>query len=203
MILARSVPVGEILDVDALAREMGVEGERIYYALTKLSTDGLVVHEADKGYMARPLHARLAEDAIQARSLIQVAVARTVAGSIETTTLPSSARTPRLPSRACASTHPISARSPRPGAPFTRSSSGSPATRSSSTSTGGLVSDAIWLRALRHQETPRFLNPDYLVALVDALEAGDVERSCDLLLSHAIEARDVARRAIEAAGGNI
>ena len=83
MILARSVPVGEPLDVDALAREMGVEGQRIYYALTKLSTDGLVVHEADTGYMARPLDARLAEDAIQARSLIQMAVARTVVGSID------------------------------------------------------------------------------------------------------------------------
>jgi flavin reductase (DIM6/NTAB) family NADH-FMN oxidoreductase RutF/DNA-binding GntR family transcriptional regulator len=203
MILARSVPVGEPLDVDALAREMGVEGQRVYYALTKLSTDGLVVHEADKGYMARPLDARLAEDAIQARSLIQMAVARTVVGSIDSHDL---AELRAHAEAAVASVHrdPPDLRAlAQAGRAFHQKFIGLTSNEILLDIHRRLGVEAIWLRALRHQETPAYLNPEYLVALVEALEAGDVERSCDLLLTHAMEARQVARRAIEAAGGNV
>lgn len=203
MILARSVPVGEPLDVDALAREMGVEGQRIYYALTKLSTDGLVVHEADKGYMARPLDARLAEDAIQARSLIQMAVARTVVGSIDPDDL-AELRTHAEAAVASVRRDPPDLRAlAQAGRAFHQKFIALTGNEILVDIHRRLGVDAIWLRALRHQDTPQYLDPGYLVALVEALESGDVERSCDLLLNHAMDARHVARRAIEAAGGNV
>jgi flavin reductase (DIM6/NTAB) family NADH-FMN oxidoreductase RutF/DNA-binding GntR family transcriptional regulator len=203
MILARSVPVGEPLDVDALAREMGVEGQRIYYALTKLSTDGLVVHEADKGYMARPLDARLAEDAIQARSLIQMAVARTVVGNIDADDL-AELRTHAEAAVASVRRDPPDLRAlAQAGRAFHQKFIALAGNEILADIHRRLGVDAIWLRALRHQDAPRYLDPGYLVALVEALEAGDVEQSCDLVLTHAMEARQVARRAIEAAGGNL
>jgi DNA-binding GntR family transcriptional regulator len=110
---------------------------------------------------------------------------------------------PRLPSQACDVNHPICVRSLRPGVPSTRSSSRSTDNEILSDIHRRLGVDAIWIRALRHQDAPRYLDPGYLVALVEALEAGDVERSCDLVVNHAMEARHVARRAIEAAGGNV
>jgi DNA-binding GntR family transcriptional regulator len=203
MILARSVPVGEPLDVDALAREMGVEGQRIYYALTKLSTDGLVVHEADTGYMARPLDARLAEDAIQARSLIQMAVARTVVGSIDADDL-AELRTHAEAAVASVRRDPPDLRAlAQAGRAFHQKFIALTGNEILVDIHRRLGVDAIWLRALRHQDAPRYLDPGYLVALVEALDAGDVDRSCELLLNHAMEARHVARRAIEASGGNI
>jgi DNA-binding GntR family transcriptional regulator len=203
MILARDVPVGEPLDVDALAREMGVEGQRVYYALTKLSTDGLVVHEAGAGYMARPLDARLAEQAIEARSLLQVAVAQAVVGTVGERDL---AELRELAETACASV--------RRDPPDLRvlAESGRAFHEKFVGLTGNdivvdiyrrLGVEAIWLRALRHQHGPRYLNPEYLVKIVDECDAGSVEAVCKLLRDHAEEAREVARGAIETAGGNV
>ena len=63
--------------------------------------------------------------------------------------------------------------------------------------------EAIWLRALRRQDGPRYLDPTYLVALVDECQAGSVDGVRKLLRDHAEEAREVARRAIDLAGGNV
>lgn len=203
MMLARSVPIGEPLDVDELAREMGVEGERVYYALTKLSTDGLVFHEAGTGYMARPLTARLAEQAIEARSLMEIAVAEAAVGHIPPADLAELRGHAETALASVKRDPPDLRRLADAGRAFHEKFVGLTGNEILVDIYRRLGVEAIWLRALRHQKGPNYLRPDYLVELVDACEAGRLDRVRELLLNHSLEARQIARGAIEAAGGNI
>jgi len=203
MMLARTVPVGEPLDVDQLAREMGVEGQRVYYALTKLSADGLVVYEAGTGYMARPLTARLAEQAIEARSLMEIAVAEAVVGQIAPNDVAELRRHAEAALASVTRDPPDLRALAESGRAFHEKFVGLTGNEILVDIYRRLGVEAIWLRALRHQQGPRYLGPDYLVDLVDACEAGKIDRVRELLRDHSLEARRIARGAIEAAGGNV
>jgi len=74
MVLDRSLPLGEPLEVDQLAADLGLERPHVYYALTKLTTVGLVVRDDQHGYMVRPLDARLADEALHPSTKSNTAV---------------------------------------------------------------------------------------------------------------------------------
>jgi flavin reductase (DIM6/NTAB) family NADH-FMN oxidoreductase RutF len=73
-VLDRSLPIGKTLELDALARELEVERAPVYYALAKLSAQGLVARAAGRGYCVRPIDVRAARDAFDARCAIELGV---------------------------------------------------------------------------------------------------------------------------------
>lgn len=74
MVLAREVPLDAPLDVDGIAAAVDAERPQIYYALTKLTSDGLVVHVPDGGYFVNPLGVDSARQALDARCAVELAV---------------------------------------------------------------------------------------------------------------------------------
>jgi flavin reductase (DIM6/NTAB) family NADH-FMN oxidoreductase RutF len=74
LILSRDLPQNSPLDVDELAAMLDAERPQVYYALTKLSADGLVLRETDRGYVVKPLSADSARQALDARCAVELAV---------------------------------------------------------------------------------------------------------------------------------
>jgi len=74
LVLARELPLDAPLDVDKLATLFDAERSQVYYALTKLSADGLVLHDSDRGYLVKPLNADTALQALEARRAVELSV---------------------------------------------------------------------------------------------------------------------------------
>lgn len=72
-VIQRRLPVGELIDMDQLAQDIEVSAPQLYYAMTKLSTDGLVTREG-RGYVVTPLDVEDAEQLFDARCAIEIAV---------------------------------------------------------------------------------------------------------------------------------
>jgi 4-nitrophenol 2-monooxygenase / 4-nitrocatechol 4-monooxygenase, reductase component len=80
-VVERRLPVGEPLDLEQLATDLDADAQRVYYALTKLCTDGLVSREAD-GYVVSPLTAPAAEQLFDARCAVELGVAEETVGRV-------------------------------------------------------------------------------------------------------------------------
>ena len=79
-VIERTLPVGDVLDIDRLAAELDVEVPHVYYALTKLATDNLVARRPD-GYVVNSLTADRAVQLFDARCTIQIGVVEQTVGS--------------------------------------------------------------------------------------------------------------------------
>lgn len=80
-VIERRLPVGVLLDLERLARELDVDAQRVYYALTKLCADGLVGRQAD-GYVVTPLTVHAAEQLFDARCTVEVGVVEQTVGAV-------------------------------------------------------------------------------------------------------------------------
>lgn len=80
-VIERSLPAGQPLDPAQLATELGVDAQRVYYALTKLATDDLVARRAD-GYVVNPLTAEVAEQLFDARCTVEIGVVDQTVGAV-------------------------------------------------------------------------------------------------------------------------
>jgi flavin reductase (DIM6/NTAB) family NADH-FMN oxidoreductase RutF/DNA-binding GntR family transcriptional regulator len=205
MVLDRSLPLGEPLEVDQLAEQLGLERPRVYYALTKLTAVGLVVRDDQHGYMVRPLDARLADEALQTRALLEAAVAEAVAvpGQLDTA---DADELRRYADQACLSVEqvPVDVKAGAvAGLAFHEKFVGL-------LGNGVLVDvyrrlpiDATWLRAFRGHAGENHVDPHYLRQLVDACAAGDAGEAKRIVLDHATRARKIAQLAIDRAGGEV
>lgn len=79
-VIERTLPVGDLLDIERLAAELNVDAQRVYYALTKLATDHLVTRRQD-GYVVNSLTADRAAQLFDARCTIQIGVVEQTVGS--------------------------------------------------------------------------------------------------------------------------
>jgi 4-nitrophenol 2-monooxygenase / 4-nitrocatechol 4-monooxygenase, reductase component len=110
LILDRKLPMGAPLDVDQLAQELNQERPRIFYALTKLSHDGLVARDLPTGYRISPLTV-YASDQYDARCTIECGVAEQtipVAGDEDLKECGVTSRRPLAPFRETVPTSPPS-----------------------------------------------------------------------------------------------
>jgi flavin reductase (DIM6/NTAB) family NADH-FMN oxidoreductase RutF/DNA-binding GntR family transcriptional regulator len=81
-VLERMYAADAVLHLDDLAYQLGVERPAAFYALTRLTADGLVRRDPDRGYVVVPFDARTSDETFDARSAIELGVLDMVVGSV-------------------------------------------------------------------------------------------------------------------------
>jgi flavin reductase (DIM6/NTAB) family NADH-FMN oxidoreductase RutF/DNA-binding GntR family transcriptional regulator len=74
LILEGALDPGVVVDVADLARELEVDASAAFYALTRLTADGLVRRDIDRGYEVAAFDVRASDDAFDARCAIELGV---------------------------------------------------------------------------------------------------------------------------------
>jgi DNA-binding GntR family transcriptional regulator len=78
--LSRELALGEALDPYELASKFETAQSSTYYALTKLTVEGLVSRDLTKGYVVTPVDVKTLQEAFDARCDIEVGVAERTVG---------------------------------------------------------------------------------------------------------------------------
>jgi flavin reductase (DIM6/NTAB) family NADH-FMN oxidoreductase RutF len=202
LVLSRELPIGEPIDVARLAAQLGLEETRVFYGLTKLMTDGLITRQGGD-FAIVPLDARSATQALEARCMIEMAVAETVAGQVDDHNM---RELRELADAACESVRlaPPDLRAlTRASVAFHERFVGLLGNDVTSDFYRRLHIEYIWLRALRHLDGPQYSDPSYLRELLDRCASGDAEGAKRVVLDHAEQATLIAQHAIERAGGTV
>ena len=202
-VITRRLPVGEPLDPDALARDLDTEASRIFYALTKLSGDGLVVREDGNRYVVKPLTAAGAEEIFDARCAIEIAVVDRTVGSADPTQLD------RLDELAQTLARVVEEEAPDLET-FLHASHAYHAQlvalarcRPLAELYDRLGIPAFWHRTVGSTQWWRLFDIVHHAKLVEAYRAGDTERAKHLIYEHTEQVKQLARRTIDAAGGQV
>ncbi|MFF0371671.1 flavin reductase [Micromonospora sp. NPDC005087] len=74
LVLSRVYPADHALPLDELATQLDVDPAAAFYALTRLSSDGLVRRDPDRGYVVAPLDVRTSDETFDARLAIELGV---------------------------------------------------------------------------------------------------------------------------------
>lgn len=83
LIVERRYGANSVVDVTGLAVMLDVDEASAFYALTRLSEDGLLRRDPDRGYVVVPIDATTSDHAFDARALIQSGVLETVMEGLE------------------------------------------------------------------------------------------------------------------------
>ncbi len=202
-VLRRELPLGEQLDLEALARELDMEPSHVFYGLTRLTSDGLVERAPGRGYFVKPLDARTADQALEARAAIEMAV---IEQSIATMKDGDVAELRNYAESACAAVA-----GERPDLQALRVSSRAFHEKLVSLLDNEILLevyrrlgiDAIWARALVGGDGPRYIDPHYLLELVDAFVLRDRSGAVRVIVEHTAKVRAVAASAIARVGGSL
>ena len=82
-LLDRSLPIGERLDADGLAEELGLSPKSVRRSLARLGGEGLVERDDAGGFFVEPLTFARVEDAFRARLAIQFGAAALTIGRVD------------------------------------------------------------------------------------------------------------------------
>jgi DNA-binding GntR family transcriptional regulator len=202
-VIGRELAKGERLDVQQLAQQLELDEAHVFYALTKLTGEGLVTRRRDGSLTVRPIDVRTAHEAVDARCAIEVAVVDKVAGAIDeadATRLRAHAEAAHAATRA---DPPDVQRLLRFAQAFHVEFIGLLANEALLSFFLRLDLTAIWVRAspvLTDRGRP---SAAYLIRLLDACIAGDAETAREVLYKHAAGVKAHATQAIESLGGNV
>lgn len=202
-VVSRQLPVGRVLDVDALAVELGTESPRVFYALTKLCADGLVSRDDDNAYLVKPLTAAGAEEIFDARCAVEIAVVdRTVDTAVEED-LDDLAALARILAQV------VEAEAPDLET-FLRASHAYHARLVGLSGCGPLAElydrlgiPAFWHRTVGATPWWQLFDVRHHADLVAAYRDRDGERAKRLIYEHTNQVKRLARATIEAAGGEV
>jgi flavin reductase (DIM6/NTAB) family NADH-FMN oxidoreductase RutF/DNA-binding GntR family transcriptional regulator len=203
LVVNRDLPHGQPLDVERLARELVLEQAHVFYALTKLTTDGLVARGPDGHLAVKALDVRTAHEAIDARCAIEVAVVDKVAGAI------SEADAATLRAHVAGAQAAATARPPDiealvdAGHEFHAHFIGLLENEALLSFFHRLDFTAIWRRAGPVIDRRGKTSAEYLGQLVEACLAGDGDMAKTALYDHAAKIKKDAQEAIEGLGGEI
>jgi flavin reductase (DIM6/NTAB) family NADH-FMN oxidoreductase RutF/DNA-binding GntR family transcriptional regulator len=81
-LLQRVYVPDDVLEVDMLAHRLEVDKAAAFYALTRLTADGLVRRDPDRGYVVVPFDVRTSDDTFDARCAIELGVIDMVIGKL-------------------------------------------------------------------------------------------------------------------------
>jgi flavin reductase (DIM6/NTAB) family NADH-FMN oxidoreductase RutF/DNA-binding GntR family transcriptional regulator len=203
LVVTRELPRGAPLDVELLAQDLALDKAHVFYALTKLTTDGLVQREADGQLVVKPLDVPSAHQAIEARCAIECAVVDAVGGAMADEDVEA------LRSCASVATDAADARPVdmvtlgRAGREFHERFVGLLENEAISSFIRRLDFNVIWATVAPDVERLGKISAAYLVDLVDACVAGNKEEARRILYEHAGTIKDMSREAIEGAGGDM
>ncbi|WP_148575539.1 flavin reductase [Nocardioides caldifontis] len=76
LVLSRVFPADHALALEDLARQLEVDPTAAFYALTRLSSDGLVRRDPERGYVIAPFDVRTSDETFDARLAIELGVIR-------------------------------------------------------------------------------------------------------------------------------
>jgi flavin reductase (DIM6/NTAB) family NADH-FMN oxidoreductase RutF/DNA-binding GntR family transcriptional regulator len=203
LVVSREIPTGQPLDVERLAEDLEIEQAHVFYALTRLTTDGLVQREADGHLEIKPLDVRSAHEAIDARCAIEVAIVDKVAGAIRK----DDAETLR---KHATDAHQATVAQPadieglvKAGHAFHQHFIGLLGNEALQGFFRRLDITAIWARAAPDIDRLGTTSAAYLGELVDACIAGDRDLAKKILYDHAAKVKANANEAIELGGGEV
>jgi flavin reductase (DIM6/NTAB) family NADH-FMN oxidoreductase RutF/DNA-binding GntR family transcriptional regulator len=74
LVLSRVYPADHALALEELADQLGVDEAAAFYALTRLSSDGLVRRDPDRGYVIAPFDVHTSDETFDARLAIELGV---------------------------------------------------------------------------------------------------------------------------------
>ncbi len=74
LVLSRVYPADHALAVEELAHQLEVDASAAFYALTRLSSEGLVRRDPDRGYVVAAFDVRTSDDTFDARLAIELGV---------------------------------------------------------------------------------------------------------------------------------
>ncbi len=81
-VLERMYAADAVLQLDDLAFQLGVDKAAAFYALTRLTADGLVRRDPNRGYVVVPFDARTSDATFDARAAIELGVIDMVVGGV-------------------------------------------------------------------------------------------------------------------------
>jgi flavin reductase (DIM6/NTAB) family NADH-FMN oxidoreductase RutF/DNA-binding GntR family transcriptional regulator len=81
-LLERMYAADAVLQLDDLAYRLGVEKPAAFYALTRLTADGLIRRDPDRGYVIVPFDTRTSDETFDARCAIELGVIDMVVGRV-------------------------------------------------------------------------------------------------------------------------
>lgn len=81
-VLQRMYAADAVLQLDDLAYQLGVDKAAAFYALTRLTADGLVRRDPDRGYVVVPFDARTSDQTFHARAAIELGVIDMIVGRV-------------------------------------------------------------------------------------------------------------------------
>jgi DNA-binding GntR family transcriptional regulator len=81
-VLDRMYAADAVLQLDDLAYQLDVDTAAAFYALTRLTADGLVRRDRDRGYVVVPFDARTSDATFDARAAIELGVIDMVTGRV-------------------------------------------------------------------------------------------------------------------------
>ena len=74
LVLSRVFPAGDVIIPEELATHLDADPPATFYALTRLSADGLVHRDPDRGYVIAPFDVRTSDETFDARLAIELGV---------------------------------------------------------------------------------------------------------------------------------
>ncbi|GAA3774385.1 hypothetical protein GCM10022225_72640 [Plantactinospora mayteni] len=82
LLLSRVYPADHALPLEELANRLEVDQAAAFYALTRLSSDGLVRRDPDRGYVIAPFDVRTSDETFDARLAIELGVIALALGRV-------------------------------------------------------------------------------------------------------------------------
>jgi len=203
-ILNRTFSLENALDIGELAGEFATLPATIYHAMTKLVADGLLARDPEHGYVVRPVTSQTSAQAFDARCAIELGVATRTVGRVD------GERVSRL-RKLMEQTVPLIENGQFVDIEaYTRHNEafhtaivelGENPTLTDSYSRLGVA--GLMVSLLREgSEAGQEIIDDHR-AIVDAYERGSLEDAIRVITRHNENAKEVSRRAIVAAGGEI
>jgi len=203
LVLDRELPSGAPLDVDDLAVRMNVSTPRVFYALTKLSADGLVARDAATGYRINPLTVFASDQAYDARCTVEIGVAEQTVPTAGEADLAEMARHVEATAETVTGANPALADFQRENQALHEHQVSLSGNHALGEFYRRLGISAISTRALDGGDWQHMVQIDDHAALLDAYRARDVGAAKDVIHRHNDHAKQVAREVIEAAGGEM